>query len=780
MGHQLIPPLQGSHVAKALFDRGEFVRVADFKQFSAFAEPICHDTLIGNLCDSALLKTHIRAARSQQREKIQVRIARFHNIIGPRGSWNNRPRKREFPAELEIWGDGQQRRSFLYIDDCVEGVLKLLESSCNTPVNIGSDRSVTIESLAKIAVQCAGLHPEDVKFRYDTDSKPTGVGSRSSNNDLVKVALGWSPKISLEDGMKPDCRNVAGLDDSQRKSTLQMMQCSKVVDLTSSDIKFAILLPITSRGSNPPEDSSLKCTWRSMIDDDFLKRTDKKSGLNIAESVLMSQDICDVTIEVCKHPSGHVCAIWRQIAKRAWKEGCDYFVLMGDDVALKDEGWMRDAHAEFAQLAERMDISSTATSFPRYSSTKTAILSYISSRITNGIGGSQPARYHQQHAQGWTFATLDKATATAEQWLLRHRPTVSRKLTLDVAILNLKPSPSCTVMFIIIIDDPQSPARIELETKYASRPDVCIRTNDKNLGASASRNRGMKESAAEWIIYLDDDVTPRSDLLVEAEKVIRANPNAAGFVGNAQFPPAGSVFTTAVHLAGVTYFWDIAVKMAGEKDMPWGGTANLIARRIDDGVEYDLQFPKTGGGDDIDFCRRKREFSIGNGGEGFHAAPEVVVTHPWWGGGHRCYWHLYMRSKGDGGLIRLYPDLTYIDHAPNSAEILLISGILGSVGILTYLLSRFILPHVTIIANIVHDVYRHLYRERRQDERGEICFLGHRFDWFAHRAGEGPMNEERKNSVERMAVIVATLTVTLAMAYSPVTCFSYDFRHKML
>ncbi|KIK72372.1 glycosyltransferase family 2 protein, partial [Paxillus rubicundulus Ve08.2h10] len=509
------------------------------------------------------------------------------------------------------------------------------------------------------------------------------------------------------------------------------MRCSKLVDLTDSSIKFAILLPITSRGSNPPEEclsllerfarSLARTTWRDTHhiggqqfsvsiylaideDDHFLRKNDEKSGMNIAEAVLVSQNISDVTVEVCKHPSGHVCAIWRQIAKRAWMDGCDYFVLMGDDVVLEDEGWMRDAHAEFAQLAERVDgphglgcVAFTDTTFPGMPTfpilhrthlnifngnvipevfinqdgdpflyqlyRRWACSTMFSARITNGIGGSQPARYHQQHAQGWTFSTLDEATATTEEWILQHCPAVSRKLTLDVIIpsfrvqlpflepiINLRTSLTCTAMFIIIIDDPQSPARIDLETKYASRPDIRIRTNKENIGASASRNRGMTESAAEWMIFLDDDVTPRPDLLVEAEKVIRANPNAAGFIGNALFPPATSIFTTAVHLAGVTYFWDIATKLPGETDMPWGVTANLIARRVDDGVEYDLQFPKTGGGEDIDFCRRKRDFSIASGREGFHPAPEVVVTHPWWNGGRRTYWRFYMWSKGDGGL----------------------------------------------------------------------------------------------------------------------------------
>jgi hypothetical protein len=359
-------------------------------------------------------------------------------------------------------------------------------------------------------------------------------------------------------------------------------------------------------------------------------------------------------------------------------------------------------------------------------------------------------------------------------------------------------------MFIIIIDDPHSPARVELETKFAARPDVRIRANGKNLGAAASRNRGINESAAEWIIFLDDDVTPQPDLLVEAEKVIRANPNAVGFIGNTQFPPADSIFTTAAHLAGVTYFWDIAKKMPEETDMPWGVTANLIARRIDDGVEFNLQFPKTGGGDDIDFCRRKRDLWFPVKRQGFHPAPDVIVTHPWWNEGKRSYHRFYMWSKGDGGLIGLYPKLTYIDHAPNSGELLMISCALVCVGVPLFLLTGIAFPSVlalhlasmTVIANMVHDMYRHLCRDVHRTaainstlagpkwvmavaesslirvasewgrvvgilERGEIRSLGHRFDWFTDRMGDGPRNEEKLNSKQRIAVIIVLLAVTL-------------------
>ena len=998
-------------MAKALYDLGAFVRVADIVPSSAFEVPICHETLVGNLCDehfcdravngvdtvlhfaatmggmgtihqgndftiyqtnarltSNVLIASIRAnvrvffyassacvypAHKQENldvdvslkeedvweggtpepqghyglEKlvsellvqrsahaICVQIARFHNVFGPRGAWNDGREKapaallrkalairlaRGGPKELEIWGDGKQRRSFLFISDCVDAILALLASGYDKPVNIGSDYAVTINDLAEIAVRWAGLQPgSDVVFRPDTDVKTVGVRARNSNNHLAeKILSGWTPKISLEDGMAHTGKWIQGemkkivdsMGEEERMPTLQMMRRSKIVDLADEDTKVAILLPITSRGSNPPSEclsllktfaeSLARTTWRDTHqlggqrfvvkvylaidhDDPLLLEGDEKTGMNIAEAVLASQNICDVVIQICNHPAGHVCAIWRQIAKQAWKDRCDYFVLMGDDVVLKDEGWIRDAHAEFAQIAYRTGsphgfgcVAFTDTTFPGMPTFPIVHRTHLdifrgdiipeifinqdgdpflyqlyrrwdcstmfTARISNGIGGGQPARYRKQHAQGWTFGPLDKATATTEEWLLRHCPAVSRKLTLDVVIpsfrvqlqflepvLNLKPSPTCTTMFIIIIDDPHSPARIELETKFAARLDVRIRTNDKNLGAPASRNRGIKESAAEWIIFLDDDVTPQPDLLVEAEKVIRANPNAVGFIGNAQFPPADSIFTTAAHLAGVTYFWDIAKKMPEETDMPWGVTANLIARRIDDGVEFNLQFPKTGGGEDIDFCRRKRDLWFPVKHQGFHPAPDVVVTHPWWNEGKRSYHRFYMWSKGDGGLIRLYPKLTYIDHAPNSGELLLISCVLVCVGAPLFLFTGIASPSVlalylastTVVGNMVHDMYRHLCRDvhRTADinstlagskwvmavaesslirvasewgrvvgilERGEIGSLGHRFDWFTDRMGDGPRNEEKMNSRQRIAVIVVLLAVTLPAFY---------------
>tara|TARA_Y100000741_G_scaffold179398_1_gene136329 strand:+ start:243 stop:1253 length:1011 start_codon:yes stop_codon:yes gene_type:complete len=143
---------------------------------------------------------------------IEVRIARYHNIYGPFGTFDGGREKA--PAALcrkiinsklnndkiiEVWGDGKQTRSFLYIDDCVDGTLKLFESNYSEPVNIGSDEQVSINQMIDILEEIS--ENKGLKKKYQLD-KPKGVRGRSSNNDLVKKVLGWSYKINLKDGLK--------------------------------------------------------------------------------------------------------------------------------------------------------------------------------------------------------------------------------------------------------------------------------------------------------------------------------------------------------------------------------------------------------------------------------------------------------------------------------------------------------------------------------------------------------------------------------------------------
>jgi GDP-D-mannose 3', 5'-epimerase len=142
---------------------------------------------------------------------LTTRVARYHNVYGPYGTWDGGREKA--PAalsrkvamaiisgwnEIEIWGDGEQTRSFMYIDDCLQGTQRLFHSDVEEPLNIGSDELVTINQLVDIIEEIAGVK---LKRQYNLDA-PKGVRGRNSDNTLIKARLGWSPSIPLRVGME--------------------------------------------------------------------------------------------------------------------------------------------------------------------------------------------------------------------------------------------------------------------------------------------------------------------------------------------------------------------------------------------------------------------------------------------------------------------------------------------------------------------------------------------------------------------------------------------------
>jgi len=139
---------------------------------------------------------------------VAVRVARFHNIFGPEGTWQGGREKSpaalcrkiaEAPdgGEIEIWGDGKQTRSFLYIDECLEGVRRLMDSDFPGPVNVGSEEMVTINRLAELIMEIAGK-----KLSVKHIPGPLGVRGRNSDNRLIREKLGWAPSQSLKDGLE--------------------------------------------------------------------------------------------------------------------------------------------------------------------------------------------------------------------------------------------------------------------------------------------------------------------------------------------------------------------------------------------------------------------------------------------------------------------------------------------------------------------------------------------------------------------------------------------------
>jgi len=168
---------------------------------------------------------------------METRIVRFHNIFGPLGTWEGGREKA--PAalsrkiatakltgnnEIDIWGDGEQTRSFCYIDDCVEGIFKLMNSDFAEPLNLGQDRMVTINELADIISEIAG-----VRIGKKHVPGPQGVRGRNSDNTLLRKVLGWEPQISLEDGL---ARTYQWIEE-QVRATLPVPAASSTVSASS-------------------------------------------------------------------------------------------------------------------------------------------------------------------------------------------------------------------------------------------------------------------------------------------------------------------------------------------------------------------------------------------------------------------------------------------------------------------------------------------------------------------------------------------------------------------
>jgi len=142
---------------------------------------------------------------------MHTRMARYHNIYGPHGTWDGGREKapaaicrkviqakRSGKLETEIWGDGEQTRSFTYIDDCLEGTQRMMHGDVTEALNVGSDQMVSINELVDIVEKIAGVK---LRRRYDLGA-PKGVRGRNSNNERIQQLLGWAPSIRLEDGME--------------------------------------------------------------------------------------------------------------------------------------------------------------------------------------------------------------------------------------------------------------------------------------------------------------------------------------------------------------------------------------------------------------------------------------------------------------------------------------------------------------------------------------------------------------------------------------------------
>lgn len=154
---------------------------------------------------------------------LDARVARYHNIYGPEGTYKDGKEKAPAalcrkvaeasdPGSLMIWGDGKATRSFCYVDDCVEATIRLMESDHDSPINVGSDRLISIDALADIIIKASG---KKISKTYDL-SAPEGVRGRNADLTLVARVLGWEPQVSLEDGLERTYRWITMMVEKDR------------------------------------------------------------------------------------------------------------------------------------------------------------------------------------------------------------------------------------------------------------------------------------------------------------------------------------------------------------------------------------------------------------------------------------------------------------------------------------------------------------------------------------------------------------------------------------
>jgi len=248
------------------------------------------------------------------------------------------------------------------------------------------------------------------------------------------------------------------------------------------------------------------------------------------------------------------------------------------------------------------------------------------------------------------------------------------KITLDIvipsfrvdtqvleSILQLETPSGLERKVIIILDDPTNPVSEKLR-KWDEKPDILIIRNGENLGAGGSRNRGIEETNSDWVLFLDDDVRPKPNLLhVYAEAIRDRGDSVPGFVGVTRFPEPVNSFSRGVSASDILTFFDLAEH---NDKMVWGPTSNLlVSRKAIDEHRFRPCFPKAGGGEDVDFSLEiVRTF-----GARFSTEPTAVVYHPWWNNAKRSYRRFFRWGSADCRLPNMHPQHRWRNF-PNTVE----------------------------------------------------------------------------------------------------------------
>jgi len=379
----------------------------------------------------------------------------------------------------------------------------------------------------------------------------------------------------------------------------------------------------------------------------------------------------------------------------------DFIILLGDDVIIHSPWWQSAFENRFLQIAQRQNLPFGAAcvsfldesfkgfpTFPvvhkwHYDALGGTILPshfdnqggdpfpfdlykrfgasefVLECRLHNTIGGKQSARYTKQRIR-FEDDILTTAIRSVREKIADQGRLVQPRLFLDVvipcyrcdletlhSIIRLRTTWPAQVSFWIVLDNPSHPnaeAVLNLQTvahnfQVNVLQQLDTNGNAKNYGASAARNYGLAHSKADYAVMIDDDVTPESHLLDAYLGAIMRWPNASVLVGSTQLPEPHNLLTHAIVASDIPGAYTIAERV---REPPWGVTANLCVKARTNRVRFDLRFPKSGGGEDLDFCARSRKHGP------IKAVPGARAHHPWWSNGtFRAVSHILGWAEGE-------------------------------------------------------------------------------------------------------------------------------------